>query len=263
MNPIDDHSNEHFSWADFERLDELCETMADPNQGQPENSLPDATYRQVIGLNEALMIRAQFLYQKEQELEQQKQDLDLLRKNLESSLFQQSKDAVEARLDRLLGSHKSSHAAAKASDASTNLSYASTETPEVPTEASQADSDVIDFVPVDDEWLTEVAPMEPNETFGVETPADSQIQTTQSRNSEREVSRLQQSAEDLRAKSEVISAVFVELDQMVRELGRQQELLAKLPLSKNSDHSTQELQRVSDKLKRRFHRLSRQINFKS
>ena len=186
-------------------------------------------------------------------MEQQRQDLDLLRRNLESRLFQQSKDAVEARLDRLLGSHRKSHSAADLVEKST--------------EAASADSEVIDFVPIEDEWLTEAASIEPNETFAIETPAEDSVsnqnQKSKQRNSEGEVIRLQQSAEDLRAKSEVISAVFVELDQMVRELGRQQELLAKLPLSKNSDHSTQELQRVSDKLKRRFHRLSKQINYQS
>lgn len=74
--------------------------------------------------------------------------------------------------------------------------------------------------------------------------------------------RLSSSAEQLREKSEVLSAVFVELDQMVRDLDRQQELLEKIQVDRDS-LSASEFELVNKKLKRRFNRISKKISVDS
>ena len=74
--------------------------------------------------------------------------------------------------------------------------------------------------------------------------------------------RLSNSAKQLREKSEVLSAVFVELDQMVRDLDRQQELLEKIQVDRDS-LSASEFELVNKKLKRRFNRISKKISVDS
>lgn len=71
--------------------------------------------------------------------------------------------------------------------------------------------------------------------------------------------RFNSSAKQLREKSEVLSAVFVELDEMVRDLDRQQELLEKIQVDRDSN-SANEFELVNKKLKRRFNRISKKIS---
>jgi len=92
------------------------------------------------------------------------------------------------------------------------------------------------------------------------TPPDCDTVDPDGNNPDPEITkRFDSSAKQLREKSEVLSAVFVELDQMVRDLDRQQELLEKIQVDRDSN-SASEFELVNKKLKRRFNRISKKIS---
>ena len=92
------------------------------------------------------------------------------------------------------------------------------------------------------------------------TPPDCDTVDPDGNNPDPEITkRFDSSAKQLREKSEVLSAVFVELDQMVRDLDRQQELLEKIQVDRDSN-SANEFELVNKKLKRRFNRISKKIS---
>ena len=156
------------------------------------------------------------------ELEQQKQELELVRRDLVSLRLQKSQETAASRLEKLVRSDLNRGAIDSEDGALTSDADSST---------SRNEPQVLDSGSED----------------AVRTPQD------------QEISRFQKSAQMLREKSEIISAVFVELDQMVRDLNRQQELMEDVQVNQNSQ-SADELNRVTHKLKKRFRRLSKQIN---
>lgn len=98
------------------------------------------------------------------------------------------------------------------------------------------------------------------ETLSDLTPPDYDTIDPDTNNPDPEITkRFNSSAKQLREKSEVLSAVFVELDQMVRDLDRQQELLEKIQVDRDSI-SASEFELVNKKLKRRFNRISKKIS---
>lgn len=187
-----------------------------------EFSIPDDAYRQIKSLHLALVEKAHQLTQAEHELERQKQELELVRRDLVSLRLQKSQETAAVRLERLVNVDRKRNTDDALDTDSPNHEQVS---------ATRVDSEVLD-----------------SHSAEVEDSA-----------SEHEISRFQKSAQMLREKSEIISAVFVELDQMVRDLNRQQELMEDLRVDQSSN-SADELNRVTHKLKKRFRRLSRQIN---
>ena len=72
------------------------------------------------------------------------------------------------------------------------------------------------------------------------TPPDCDTVDPDGNNPDPEITkRFDSSAKQLREKSEVLSAVFVELDQMVRDLDRQQELLEKIQVDRDSNSASE------------------------
>lgn len=283
--------SEHFSWADFDRLDELREDVVDIEQAQ----IPDGTYRQIKNLHEALVAKARLLMEVENRLAEQVADFERQKRQFDDRRIAAGQFKTESRLSVLIQHDKV--------ELTTDTSI---EQPVGIPGESQIKDDEIDFVEVaeradtridedseleevfdydavneiladadvastqdpsalHDDWgrqaetnaIFELEPVPPNDT----EPSLNSLPEDQTANSDEQQAsfRLKNSAKLLREKSEFLSAVFVELDQMVRDLDRQQKLLEQIRVG-NSSQSTTEFQEVSDKVKKRFHRISRQIH---
>lgn len=186
-----------------------------------EMTIPDNAYRQIKELNQTLIQFARELVDAKNQLDEEVREFELAKKNFESTRIQLARETTENRLDRILYVERQI--------ANGN-----------PVEPA------IDFVEIEAEDLLDPSADHEERVKLVESEDPAEIE------------RIQKSAETLKAKSEVISAVFVELDHMVRDLNRQQELLKELKVNQPSVSAT-ELDQVNDKLRRRFRRLSKQI----
>lgn len=252
MNPSDASQPDSFSWSAFEDLEDFAKFDTDLD----DLEIPDSTYRQLKELNQSLIEKARHLARFEAELERQKAEFELVRQSFEAVRIQSTRESTESRLDRMIrhdrkaGDHEArNHDPQELADELLRF-VQSADAETIPTKVGEFASpdslndrtiglEAIDFV---EEVGSESTP----EYSGQPVPSDE------------ELARFRNSVRDLKEKSEVISAVFVELDQMVRDLNRQQELLDEMNLSPNSN-SSRELSTVNHQLKRRFRRLSRQI----
>ncbi|MEE2639963.1 MAG: hypothetical protein VX768_05000 [Planctomycetota bacterium] len=271
------------SWAHFERLDESCFA----SEETPSNQIPDAVYRQIKDLHAALIQKEFLLAEKEGELEERLEEFGRQKAELDARRGELSRENTESRLLRLVLAEKGEQEEAEGRE---NLATLPAEQPVLG--APRAEETAIDFqeitpeqefqaglrqvlkdLPIPVRWKSDRVSSGEGSAEAT-SPTALRDSGTGSKGEEiqpehgsglypesrrpTEIDRLQQSVHQLREKSEVISTVFVELDLMVRDIHRQQELLESMQISRNH-HSTQEFQLVSEKVKRRFQKISRQI----
>lgn len=286
ISPIDDS----FSWEEFENLQGFC-VNTDPVD---QLKIPDDAYQQIKSLNDALVRKAHELIRKEAELENRITEFEQRRAEFDARFWSATHERVEKRLEKIVAADRNDSVPGripveefqKAVDAClVKIEQGLFE--DFDPQALKSDPDFVlpQVAPVIDADqsqqsadldesslpnLESTAPLRiDHDTPESDTPHDQIAETlggtlraepiTQSHDPLQSADRLQKSAADLREKSEVISAVFVELDQMVRDLGRQQELLDQIQVNQNP-RSIEEFKKISEKLRKRFRRLTHRVS---
>jgi hypothetical protein len=235
--PAESESPEPFAWTQFEKLDAFGNDSQDPEQIE----IPDITYRQIRELNEALISKANEIAAREIALEQRIQEYRDEKQQFDTIRMDQSRSQNEQRLDMILRSERGMPLSLN----------------QLSTELKGSNLEPTGFQELDGNHESGEATTQNHFAIGEKRSGETGTRST----GNADVNRLHQSAVGLREKSEFIAAVFDELNLVVRDLNRQQELLEQSQINQTSQPED-EFQMINDAVKRRFGRISEKIGLK-
>lgn len=278
----DDFSNTDRKFSGNEPCPEKMPCSIEDKLAELDSSLSDKTYRQIKELHLALKRKADDLDRRERQLQSLIVNYELEKRAAElNRVGRSSVDAVERRLERLVRQAGGDGSAIGFANAAESGQQSEAPLAEKGLSELELSLRIVDVHSTRRPGKFKPGPPDSDQNHDRKTSVDcpspatelqslpfthqlirvdegSEIHPLQDNQQNDEVNRLQLSAKKLKVKSEVLSAVFIELDQVVRELTRQQVLIDKLSLERDSS-AVNEFQTVSHNLQRRFKRLSRQV----